>query len=138
MRKCWQWDAEKRPTFQQLANQWEQMLADGTEYLDLTNNAIHNRSYFCSPFEENDFMENDEEITDNNHLNYLSKSQSYEKCGASEKLINNDDENNTKQTTDNNQNINTEGYETPVKIQKNYKHPRMNGHKNILTWRRAK
>lgn len=49
MRNCWEISADDRPTFNKLAAQFEKMLSDQVDYLDLTNNAIHNRSYFCSP-----------------------------------------------------------------------------------------
>lgn len=52
MRKCWSLNPDERPSFHELVTQWEKMLSDQVEYLDLTNNAIHNRSYFCSPVEE--------------------------------------------------------------------------------------
>lgn len=47
-------------------------------------------------------------------MNYLSKSQSYVKCGSGDKF---QDKSNFLTGPDNNQNdINTQGYETPVKI----------------------
>lgn len=49
MRSCWEIYSDDRPTFHKLAAQFEKMLSDQVDYLDLTNNAIHNRSYFCSP-----------------------------------------------------------------------------------------
>lgn len=54
MRSCWHPDPEGRPSFQELSKTWEKMLEDGNNYLDLSNNSIHNRSYFCSPFGLND------------------------------------------------------------------------------------
>lgn len=52
MRSCWHIDSEQRPAFSELAAKWEKMLTDVTEYLDLTPNVIHNRSYFCTPDNE--------------------------------------------------------------------------------------
>lgn len=48
IRSCWHIDPEQRPPFNDLALKWEKMLGDGVEYLDLTPNVIHNRSYFCT------------------------------------------------------------------------------------------
>lgn len=108
MKSCWHIDPEQRPPFPELSTLWEKMLGDEVEYLDLTNNAIHNRSYFCSPFEENSTSNASPE----KNVNYLSKSQSYVKCGAVDKL-----QNNLFEESDSNQNdIGTKGYETPVKV----------------------
>ncbi|KAJ8917702.1 hypothetical protein NQ315_005151 [Exocentrus adspersus] len=54
-------------------------------------------------------------------LNYLSRAQSYEKCGATDKILNNEVENITE--NDINLLINTQGYETPVKIPRRVKTP---------------
>ncbi|XP_065174301.1 uncharacterized protein Ret [Atheta coriaria] len=48
MKSCWTIEAEQRPSFHDLSNKFEKMLEDQVEYLDLTANAIHNRSYFCT------------------------------------------------------------------------------------------
>ncbi|XP_015839320.2 proto-oncogene tyrosine-protein kinase receptor Ret [Tribolium castaneum] len=112
MRSCWHIDPEQRPTFQELAALWEKMLSDEVQYLDLANNAIHNRSYFCAPFDEK---------AETNPVNYLSKSQSYIKCGSADKFQESAD---FLAEPDNNQNdINARGYETPVKVPKKVQTP---------------
>lgn len=55
MRSCWHADPEQRPTFSELAMKWEKMLSDSVEYLDLTPNIIHNRSYFCTNDNEGEY-----------------------------------------------------------------------------------
>ncbi|RZC39370.1 proto-oncogene tyrosine-protein kinase receptor Ret, partial [Asbolus verrucosus] len=61
------------------------------------------------------------EKSETNPLNYLSKSQSYIKCGSADKFPENS---NFLREPDNNQNdINTQGYETPVKISKKIQTP---------------
>ncbi|CAH0555194.1 unnamed protein product [Brassicogethes aeneus] len=126
IKSCWQNEPEKRPSFKELSKSWEIMLEDGNDYLDLGNNSIHNRGYFCSPFEQNE-EDNDMSPTNNstyNPLNYLKKSISYDKCGATEKIIDqneNDEIMNVENLMPNdpndpNQNNTAKGYETPVKI----------------------
>lgn len=51
MRSCWEINPDDRPTFHKLAAQFEKMLSEQVDYLDLSSNAILNRSYFCSPIE---------------------------------------------------------------------------------------
>lgn len=52
MRSCWHIDPTERPEFSDLASKFEKMLGDSVEYLDLSTNVIHNRSYFCMNFDE--------------------------------------------------------------------------------------
>ncbi|XP_044267158.1 proto-oncogene tyrosine-protein kinase receptor Ret [Tribolium madens] len=111
MRSCWHIDPEQRPTFQELATLWEKMLSDEVQYLDLANNAIHNRSYFCSPFEEK---------PETDPVNYLSKSQSYIKCGSADKFQ--ESAGFLAEPDDNQNDINARGYETPVKVPKKVVH----------------
>lgn len=134
MRNCWEINPEDRPTFHKLATEWEKMLAEQVDYLDLTNNAIHNRSYFCSPLgttsgfgnayvsaahsfrtildDSDNTLDGDKETTE--QLNYLNRSQSYVKCGESDKIL----ETTAACSSHNNNNANTQGYETPVKIKR--------------------
>lgn len=53
-------------------------------------------------------------------LNYLNRSQSYVKCGETEKMLTPPQETATanRNSITNNNNNNTEGYETPVKIKR--------------------
>lgn len=48
MRSCWVEDPMERPPFKQVTAMLEQMLADGTEYLnlDLNSRIAVNRAYF--------------------------------------------------------------------------------------------
>ncbi|XP_074029282.1 ret oncogene isoform X2 [Leptinotarsa decemlineata] len=116
MRHCWQIDPEKRPTFQELSKCWERLLEDKMEYINLSNNAIHNRGYFLSPFEEENSPK-ESPTSDISPLNYLSRTQSYEKCGSIEKALEAE-----LQKITNTQNT-TQGYETPVKVPRKVKTP---------------
>lgn len=155
MKSCWHISPEMRPSFHELSTQFENMIKDGVDYLDLTNNAIHNRSYFCSNFDninegkweklifsvkillynffistsfDNpislDYINFSDEKQENrsNSLNYLSKSQSYEKCGATDKLLDSPKtetfDSTVLQTPEENMLItpNPEGYESPIKL----------------------
>lgn len=52
MKKCWELSPETRPTFRELKDQWEGLLSEGVNYLDLSGNAFNNLSYF-SAMEDN-------------------------------------------------------------------------------------
>lgn len=69
------------------------------------------------------FSENlsDDHPDDISPLNYLSRAQSYEKCGATDKILNSEVETITQ--NDINLIINTQGYETPVKVPRKMKTP---------------
>ncbi|XP_057667734.1 proto-oncogene tyrosine-protein kinase receptor Ret [Diorhabda carinulata] len=119
MRKCWHIDPDQRPSFHELSKWFEKLLEDKMEYINLSNNAIYNRGYFISPFEEdedNNFDEDDS--SDISPLNLLSRTQSLEKCEIREKILNDELE---KMTDD--KISNTQGYETPVKIPRRVKTP---------------
>ncbi|XP_069700695.1 proto-oncogene tyrosine-protein kinase receptor Ret isoform X2 [Periplaneta americana] len=49
MRSCWDEDPSERPSFKELTVNFEQMLEDGVEYLDLNPRIVHNRTYFTNP-----------------------------------------------------------------------------------------
>lgn len=51
-------------------------------------------------------------------LNYLNRSQSYVKCGETEKMLNSQEENTVATGSINNNNNNTQGYESPIKIKR--------------------
>nr|CAI5822456.1 unnamed protein product [Callosobruchus analis] len=100
MKSCWHLDPEQRPGFHELLRRWEKLLEDKTVYVNLSNNGIHNRD---------NSVEEDMGI---NSLNYLSRSESYEKCGEVGKSL--DDQSQEAQTTI----CTVQGYETPVKVPK--------------------
>lgn len=52
MKSCWEIQPETRPRFSEMAGILETMLGDGVDYMDLSDNVIHNKSYFFSPFED--------------------------------------------------------------------------------------
>ncbi|CAG9834717.1 unnamed protein product [Diabrotica balteata] len=125
MRNCWSIDPEQRPSFQDLSKWFAKLLEDKMEYINLSNNAIYNRGYFISPFEEEGDEEKDDEesILDDtsseiNPLNYLSRTESLEKCEIREKELN---EELGKIADD--KITNTEGYETPIKVPRKLKTP---------------
>nr|XP_022910564.1 proto-oncogene tyrosine-protein kinase receptor Ret isoform X1 [Onthophagus taurus]XP_022910572.1 proto-oncogene tyrosine-protein kinase receptor Ret isoform X2 [Onthophagus taurus] len=121
MRNCWNLDPNERPSFQALTDKFEKMLTDGVDYLDLSTNAIHNRSYFCANI-NSDKEENIENSNNNSpvapSVNYLDKLQQYVKCGESDKLLNDNSQveynniTNVALTT----NLSTQGYESPNKL----------------------
>ncbi|KAL3270281.1 hypothetical protein HHI36_009333 [Cryptolaemus montrouzieri] len=119
MRNCWELIPEKRPPFHEMAPVLEKMLGDGIEYMDLSDNAIQNKSYFMSPFE-------DMEDEPNSNVNYLNKCTTQKKCGGTEKFLpqvvdameKNLDDLDNKNTSNSQQ-----GYETPVKIPRVVKTP---------------
>ncbi|KAJ8985290.1 hypothetical protein NQ317_007077 [Molorchus minor] len=63
----------------------------------------------------------DEREEDISPLNYLSRAQSYEKCEATDKILNEEVEN--LRDGDINFSVNTQGYETPVKFPRKVKTP---------------
>ncbi|XP_017782379.1 PREDICTED: proto-oncogene tyrosine-protein kinase receptor Ret [Nicrophorus vespilloides] len=116
MTSCWDIDPDHRPSFQQLSQKWEEMLGDQMEYLDLTPNAIHNRSYFCT-IEAQDENDNQniivkEELFEEN----LESNQEPEKCGDSSKLLDEPKLNNNGTNQLSPAKDLTQGYETPVKL----------------------
>ncbi|XP_014298126.1 proto-oncogene tyrosine-protein kinase receptor Ret isoform X1 [Microplitis demolitor] len=48
MVSCWHDEPGMRPSFKELTCQWERMLEDGVEYLDLNPRTVHNQAYFAS------------------------------------------------------------------------------------------
>lgn len=48
MRNCWEDEAGERTSFRNLTMKFESMLADGSDYLDLNPNVVHNRTYFTN------------------------------------------------------------------------------------------
>ncbi|CAG9760159.1 unnamed protein product [Ceutorhynchus assimilis] len=48
MNKCWNLDSNARPTFLELYHCFDNLLTDNINYLDLSDNAIINRSYFSN------------------------------------------------------------------------------------------
>ncbi|KAG5899920.1 hypothetical protein JTB14_002471 [Gonioctena quinquepunctata] len=120
MRSCWNIDPE---TFHELSKCSEQLLEDKMEYINLSDNAIHNRGYFLSPFENEEPTE--DSSIDISPLNLLSRTQSYEKCGAIKKTLDEELQNITEPS-----NI-TQGYETPVKFPRKVKTPSNENPENI-------
>ncbi|XP_072388296.1 uncharacterized protein Ret [Diabrotica undecimpunctata] len=125
MRNCWSIDPEQRPSFQDLSKWFAKLLEDKMEYINLSNNAIYNRGYFISPFEEEgDEEEDDEESnlddtsSEINPLNYLSRTESLEKCKIRETELNEELEKIADDKI-----TNTEGYETPIKVPRKLKTP---------------
>ncbi|CAH1118933.1 unnamed protein product [Phaedon cochleariae] len=119
MRKCWSLNPQQRPTFQELSKRFEKLLEDNIEYINLSDNVIHNRGYFLSPFAEDDLQENMEEelSSEISSLNYLSRTESCEKFVAIEKALHEELE----KITDVAQT--TQSYETPVKVPRRVKTP---------------
>lgn len=69
--------------------------------------------------DESDDTTSDKQKDATDQLNYLNRSQSYVKCGETEKMLESSDENTTASSShNNNNNNNTQGYETPVKIKR--------------------
>ncbi|XP_029046222.2 proto-oncogene tyrosine-protein kinase receptor Ret [Osmia bicornis bicornis] len=48
MVSCWHQEPGMRPSFKELTSQWEKMLEDSVEYLDLNPRTVHNQAYFVS------------------------------------------------------------------------------------------
>ena len=48
MVSCWHEEPGMRPSFKELTFNWEKMLEDGVEYLDLNPRTVHNQAYFAS------------------------------------------------------------------------------------------
>ncbi|KAJ8680619.1 hypothetical protein QAD02_016406 [Eretmocerus hayati] len=48
MVSCWHEEPGLRPSFKELTFNWERMLEDAVEYLDLNPRAVHNQEYFTS------------------------------------------------------------------------------------------
>ncbi|CAG9863679.1 unnamed protein product [Phyllotreta striolata] len=117
MRNCWDIDPEQRPTFLELSMRFAKLLEDKMEYINLSSNAIYNKGYFASPFNEEDEIDEGEitpESSETSPLNYLSRTTSYEKCDAREREINEEMEKIAE---------NSQAYETPVKIPRIMKTP---------------
>lgn len=111
MKSCWSIDPDLRPTFHELTHKFEVMLSDDAEYLDLTPNIIHNRTYFntLSNDEESD-EENSKFEEESTNLDDAT-SKSYMKIGEKPiKLYSSGD--------DNQKDLKVHGYETPVKVQR--------------------
>ncbi|KAK9751971.1 Protein tyrosine and serine/threonine kinase [Popillia japonica] len=123
MRSCWHIDPTERPEFSDLASKFEKMLGDSVEYLDLSTNVIHNRSYFCMNFDE----DNDIITTTNNNkessINYLEKLQPYVKCGDSDKVLEPVLDNTLKVGNDTVV-VTTQGYESPIKFENKSNRPK--------------
>lgn len=70
--------------------------------------------------DESDNTTSDEHKDITDQLNYLNRSQSYVKCGETEKMLESSSEETTtaSSSNNNNNNNNTQGYETPVKIKR--------------------
>ncbi|XP_034952246.1 proto-oncogene tyrosine-protein kinase receptor Ret isoform X2 [Chelonus insularis] len=47
MASCWHDEPAMRPSFKELTCQWERMLEDGIDYLDLNPRTVHNQAYFA-------------------------------------------------------------------------------------------
>uniref|UniRef100_A0A6P7G961 Proto-oncogene tyrosine-protein kinase receptor Ret-like n=1 Tax=Diabrotica virgifera virgifera TaxID=50390 RepID=A0A6P7G961_DIAVI len=77
MRDCWSIDPEQRPSFQDLSKWFAKLLEDKMEYINLSNNAIYNRGYFMSPFEEEEEEERDAEGVPN-RIRYLQPDPKWE------------------------------------------------------------
>uniref|UniRef100_A0A0C9RNG2 RET protein n=1 Tax=Fopius arisanus TaxID=64838 RepID=A0A0C9RNG2_9HYME len=78
MVSCWHDEAGMRPSFKELTCQWERMLEDGVEYLDLNPRTVHNQAYFASLHA----------LDSPKAVNYLSKtlSEPINKCDKIDKL----------------------------------------------------
>ncbi|GJQ71371.1 hypothetical protein Trydic_g11101 [Trypoxylus dichotomus] len=126
MRSCWHIDPTARPEFSDLAVKFEKMLSDGVEYLDLSTNVIHNRSYFCMNFDEE---ENEPLTTTNNNkellssINYLEKLQPYVKCGDSDKVLE-PVMDNTLKVENETVSVLAQGYESPIKFENKSSRPK--------------
>lgn len=138
MRSCWHADPEKRPTFSDLSAEFEKMLSDEVQYLDLTGNAVNNRGYFYENLNDVEGksiniiiyhsivtclfaveVENKENTrkTNTDAVNYMNRSVEYEKCGDTTKIEVPPEEKTALLTTPPRDIQNSIGYETPVKIQ---------------------
>ncbi|XP_033229380.1 proto-oncogene tyrosine-protein kinase receptor Ret isoform X2 [Belonocnema kinseyi] len=98
MVSCWHEEAGMRPSFKELTFQWERMLEDGVEYLDLNPRTVHNQAYFASlhaldsptskPNSSNDAIPEGTSTSralGSNAVNYLSK-PSFEPVAKSDKV----------------------------------------------------
>ncbi|XP_066584360.1 proto-oncogene tyrosine-protein kinase receptor Ret [Prorops nasuta] len=80
MISCWHDEPGMRPSFKELTCNWERMLEDGVEYLDLNPRTVHNQAYFASLHAlDNPTISNSDgtgRILRTDTVNYLSKPSS--------------------------------------------------------------
>ncbi|KAK0090118.1 hypothetical protein PV325_002950 [Microctonus aethiopoides] len=131
MVSCWHDEAGMRPSFKELTCQWERMLEDGVEYLDLNPRTVHNQAYFASlhaldspTSSSNEGVSGKFNVFRSEAVNYLSKpfSEPIEKCDKVDKLqaLWQDPIESVKTIYMNERpdNLNVNHYESPIKLRK--------------------
>ncbi|XP_063984166.1 proto-oncogene tyrosine-protein kinase receptor Ret isoform X1 [Diachasmimorpha longicaudata] len=136
MVSCWHDEAGMRPSFKELTCQWERMLEDGVEYLDLNPRTVHNQAYFASLHALDSPNSNNDGVVSGNFnvfrteaVNYLSKplSEPINKCDKINKLqalwqdpICSFPNGTVKSTyvNDRPDNLNVNHYESPIRLRK--------------------
>ncbi|XP_076386974.1 protein kinase receptor Ret oncogene [Megachile rotundata] len=94
MVSCWHQEPNMRPSFRELTGQWEKMLEDSAEYLDLNPRTVHNQAYFASlhaldsPSSSGNDVTDGFDGTETDVVNYLEKPSrdAVTKCDKIDKL----------------------------------------------------